>query len=129
MENTRSYVSRFSGLGLFIVALLVVGVLVWLTVQSADDNGQDPAAGGTQDEQTTGADEPAPPPEGEDESEADEETAGSVAGEGTEEVASNGDLPNTGPESVLLPAVALGSVVWIASSYRRSVQELEQSQR
>lgn len=39
MDNTtRSYVSRFSGLLLFLLTLLVVGVLVILTVRAARDN-------------------------------------------------------------------------------------------
>ena len=38
MENTRSYLSRFSGLLLFLLTLLVVGVLVVLTIRAASDD-------------------------------------------------------------------------------------------
>lgn len=46
MQNTR-FLSRFGGLIFFILALMVVGLLVFLTVKSARDNDQVTDKGGT----------------------------------------------------------------------------------
>ena len=47
-ESTRSYLSRFSGIILFVLALIIVGILVFLTARSAQDD-----AGITSDETTS----------------------------------------------------------------------------
>lgn len=132
MENTRSYMSRFSGLGLFILAVAVVGLLVWLTVRSADNN--DTAVTGTDTEQQAEADA-----NGTDQTPAtngfDDEDEATDGNDGDEVVAGNRDdvaadnLPETGAESVLLPALALGAVTWAVAENRRSAKALIDSQR
>jgi hypothetical protein len=42
-SNARSYLSRFSSTILFIAALLVIGILIILTINSADDNSENGA--------------------------------------------------------------------------------------
>lgn len=141
MDNTRSYLSRFSGLGLFILALLVVGALVWLTVRSADDN----TATNGADEQTTQQDEPTdatPFDENDttdertddesvvDEDEnADQDDTGAVAGGQDENGDTDGTLPNTGPESVVASAALLSLFTWLVLNYRQSAVALKHTQK
>lgn len=146
MENTRSYVSRFSGLGLFLLALLVVSVLVWLTIRSASDDNNNQAANNTADtEQTAGDNQVAGNDQAQSgEADGDDETAGSTANSDDNlaadddesgstlgvngEVVNGGNLPNTGPESVLISAVGLMALAGAATAYRRSANDLRQAQ-
>lgn len=137
MENTRSYLSRFSGLGLFLLALAVVGVLVWLTVRSANDEGGEVATNnGAETEQT----EPDATPFGTGDGEAEDGREDGAATNGNDNdgetlaenesprAETNGSLPNTGPESAIMGTVGLAAIVWAVGAHRRSVEQLHRSQ-
>ncbi|HEX9679777.1 MAG TPA: hypothetical protein VGA08_04125 [Candidatus Saccharimonadales bacterium] len=119
MDNARSTLSRFSGFVLFIIALAIVGALIILTVRSADDDTgvvetddiSEIAQTTTSDDQTA-ADEP---PE-------DEQAANSNNGTVQDE-----DLPNTGPESVLLAAIGIAAVSYGSLKLRESKTQLRNS--
>jgi len=112
MENTRSLISRFGGLLLFLLAVVVVGLLVFFTVRSSDDDDNGPGAGETSDQAalSDGDSEPAVSDSPAERTAAGGEVAGS----------SDDDLPNTGPEDALLPAVGLGLLAWQTYNYRQS---------
>lgn len=132
MENARSLASRFSGLLLFLLSLAVVGVLVYLTIRSADDNNgtdgqtadqtenqaEDNAVTTNSEEQTSST-----ATAGEDEDELANTGGGNVAGQ-----TDGDDLPNTGPESTLAGAVALGALAWAGNAYIDSRRHLKQLQ-
>lgn len=124
MENTRSLLSRFSGLVFFIIALAVVGLLVFFTVRSTEDDTSDDS-GMTSSQQS---DQVALP-------NLDSEprvvvvdgnqsaSGGEVAG------SSDSGLPNTGPQDAILPALAIALVTWQFSAYIKSRREVQSSLR
>lgn len=151
MENTRSYISRFSGLILFLLSLGVVGLLVFFTIRSARDNDQPNTQNTssttsqntdeTQDNADTASEpdpETAPAPTvteepaanddenpDENESASDDDTEnGTVAAE-----TSSDNLPNTGPESVVISAVALAVLAGTIKSYLQSRRLLIEARR
>lgn len=128
MDNARSYASRFSGLLLFILSLAVVGVLVYLTVRSADDqsngavtdNGQvqeegaqpTPVTGDDQTDDQAANNETPPPATGSEEDETPATTPPpAVAGDSVQ------NLPDTGPESAVAAAIAIGALVYTGKNY------------
>lgn len=132
MDNTRAYVSRFGGLVLFILAILVVGLLIYFTVRSAGDrtvNDDDlPAPETSQD---AGRPETAGEPEAADEEPAGPQTedeaarggtpaAGSRESQGSQVAADADDLPNTGPESAVLGGLAVIGLILAGRSYLES---------
>lgn len=156
MENTRSYLSRFSGLILFLVSLAVVGLLVFFTIRSARDNDQQTAqnTSSTTSENTdetedntdttpqqnpdtapapTVAEEPAADEdEGQDETEpnSDETATDDETESGTVAAeTSNDNLPNTGPESVFIGSLALAVLTGTIKSYLQSRRLLNDARR
>ena len=129
MQNARSYLGRFSGLALFLIALLVVGLLVIFTVRSAnDDNGTVTTEDGTPTSQSDGSeednqdDQPVAVP--------DLDSTPAVSGSSGEDgrVASSEDgLPNTGPEDALIPAFVLGILIFQGINWRQSRRQLAQA--
>jgi hypothetical protein len=130
MENTRSLLSRFSGLALFLLALLVVAVLVILTVNSTDNDDSD---GQITDESATTSQtsedsdnvalpdlDSGPVATNQSGNSSNSHVAGASSGEG---------LPNTGPEDAVLPALGVSLVVWQIGAYRRSRRMVKTSLR
>ena len=132
MQNARSYLGRFSGLALFLIALLVVGLLVIFTVRSAnDDNG----TVSTEDGATTSQSEDSEEGSGNDQpvSVPDLDSTPAVRG-GSDEggqsgrvVSSEDGLPNTGPEDALIPAFVLGVLIFQGINWRQSRRQLAQT--
>jgi hypothetical protein len=128
MENARSYASRLSGFAIFLIALAIVGVLVYLTVNSAsDDDVAIEESAATVIDETEGV---VTTDDGEGavattETNQDDETETVAAGDTTGTVAaaeSTGNLPSTGPESALLSVLGLAAVTAAFVQYRRSQQ-------
>jgi cytoskeletal protein RodZ len=142
MENARSYGSRFSGLGLFLLALLVVGVLVFLTIRSARDNSQDNVV--DSGEGTTQVDETSKPEftivAGQNSTEdkdgvvvtSDDNSNSTVAvtEPSTSETGTvaastdDSDLPNTGPKDVMFAVLGLSLLSAALVGYTQSKQRL-----
>lgn len=112
MENTRSILSRFSGLALFLLAVVVVGLLVFFTVRTADDDATSEDTGVTSSEQTR---EPARP-----DIDSEPSVTGDQTGTGSVAADTDEDLPNTGPEDAILPALGIALVAWQIAAYRQS---------
>ena len=121
MQNARSYFGRFSGLALFLLAILVVGLLVALTIKSANDNDSSTDDGMTSSESTE--QEPVALPDL-DSTPAVTNTDDSTAVAGDED-----GLPNTGPADALVPAAVLGLLAWQAANYLSSRQDLKRLSR
>lgn len=130
MDNARSLASRFSGFLLFVMSLLVVGVLVYLTIRSASDENGDNQTTTTQTENGEAAEDDGVSDEASSDtqtSSTNDTSANEVAGS-TDQLASTGgsdDLPNTGPESAAATAVALFAVAYAGNAYIDSRRRLK----
>jgi cytoskeletal protein RodZ len=150
MQNARAYGARLSGLLFFLLALFIVGMLVYLTVRSAQDNQttvttngpeaaqqaadeQGQVAGDAEAEQSASDDEGVVSPEAATTTaETTPATASPVASsdeaEDTNSVAAattDDALPSTGPESVIFDAVGLAVLAGALVSLKRSQNMLQ----
>lgn len=132
MDNTRSLASRFSGLLLFLMSLVVVGVLVYLTINSArdDDANTETSTTQTQREDEAVADEDnAAETTGGQTSSTSDDGANQVAGstDTPDNLATTGgdDLPNTGPESAVFATIGLVGLAYAGNAYLDSRRQLK----
>lgn len=126
MQNTRSLLGRFSGLALFLAALVLVGLLVVLTVNSDDDTAPD---NGMTSSDSTGQDEPVAIPDLDSEPQVSQDTTADDTADSGQVAGSQDGLPNTGPEDAILPALGIGWLVWQGSAYVRSRRLLTDTAR
>ncbi|HEX9594985.1 MAG TPA: hypothetical protein VF996_02565 [Candidatus Saccharimonadales bacterium] len=131
MQNARSYFGRLSGLALFLLALLVVGLLIVFTIRSANDDSGTVATedGAAATEESNDSELVAIPDLDSEPQVADDDATESPAETGESgRVASDEDgLPNTGPEEAVIPAAVIGLMVWQIINWRDSRRELAQA--
>jgi len=133
MNSMRTYSSRFSGLFIFILVVLLVGFLVFMTIRSSNqDTGFVDEGATTSDNSFVLDGEETPPSDTESD---DLIIVGSVGGASDSQVTpevvqSNSEgLPNTGPSGTLSTVVLLSLFSAAVASYLRSKSELVASAR
>jgi hypothetical protein len=127
MENARSFASRFSGLLLFLLSLAVVGLLVYLTINSARDQEAADNQVATQSENQAN-DEPAAANGSQtaaSDSTPDRSTSTDDGANGAVAAETDDGLPNTGPESTLFGAIGLAVLAYAANSFVQSKRRLQ----
>lgn len=122
MNSMRTYGSRFSGLVMFVLGVVLIGMLVFLTFRSSNQDEGFVDEGATVSDSSFVLDGEGALPSDETSTTDDLTIVGSIASNSDGQVAANVDsnsdvLPNTGPGQTLLIIAILSLLSGVGSAY------------